>query len=137
LLKISQRFVFDNVKIWTRLCGSAVLAGGFGLRLRRLILLREHIPQGGNTYITPHSHHSWCFRVSNRSYCCGFGIPVDPVDSWIGLRTDDGLATIASVRFSGLSVVLDDLTFSTVPAPGSAGLLVGFAGVASAWCRRA
>ncbi|MCI0364319.1 MAG: hypothetical protein L0219_10580 [Phycisphaerales bacterium] len=50
--------------------------------------------------------------------------PIDPLDTWMGLQTIDGSASIAFVRFSAVGLVLDDLTFSTVvPAPGALAFL--------------
>ena len=49
--------------------------------------------------------------------------PATPLDSWIGLETLDGSASIARVEITGNALVLDDLTF-TVPSPSAAGVFL-------------
>jgi hypothetical protein len=45
------------------------------------------------------------------------------LDSWIGLGTSDGSASISRVVFYGDVVVLDDMRFEAVPAPAGPALL--------------
>jgi hypothetical protein len=51
------------------------------------------------------------------------------LDSWVGLGTADGSPSIARVIFYGDVIVLDDMRFEVVPAPGAATLLAA----AGAW----